>query len=577
MPEPKRKKFLTFFILSVLPAAFLFLSFRGRLAAGPFWLGVNSDPSYIYLISSLHILDGIPPIFVVHPGTTLQVLGAAVFRLMHPGLAADALIREVLLHPEVHLQVLHAVLLCFFVLSLGGLSVWLWQRTRDFVMVLLVQLPAVFYLTIPSYRSTGPVLTVSGNVIAETLLMTGMNLFNGVMLALLLDRANRERSVVAAAAGTVCGLCLATKFTVLPLALAPFLMLRGIKRKSLFVLTMGMVWLAAVSPVIARFPRMFRWLTEMITHTGMHGSGGAGFIRLSTYGKDFLWVAARHPLYPALFLAALAGIVIFWRTKRTKGSAAEVLLFLTVVLTTFLIEFLVIAKQPEAHYITPLAGFSVLPMIGVYRLYADHAWSKKAALAFVLAVTVFHGLSSVAEQNRLREVNDEILSFSRRVRERYADCALCGYYRSSSIPIALDFGNDCYGLKTFGKLLNELYPDQYFFNYWKKRFHDFEKWVTLEDIKKKKKCVILYGSHCNFSKGFLKVEPAAQGSKEAAYRVLYSTVDRAIEHYLTAKSFEARKNFRAAYVHALTAQKLGFPDIEPYLRYLRMRAAGPQK
>jgi len=579
MSELKKKSFFSLFALCVIPAIFILLSLRARAAAGPFWLGVNSDPSYIYLIASLHILDGIPPIFVVHPGTTLQVLGAVVFRLMHPALGVDALVREVLLHPEVHLQTLHLVLIAFFVLSLGALSFFLWRRTRDIVLVLLAQLPAVLYLTIASYRSPDPVIPVNANVIAETLLMTGMNLFNGVMLAFLFDDTKRERPGMAVLAGVVCGLCLATKFTFLPFVLAPFLLLRGTKGKGIFTLTTGGVWLAAVSPIIPRFPRMFRWITTLITHTGMHGSGQAGFIDLQAYQQNLLWEIGRYPQYPVLFFAALVAVILFWRIKEPKEEdpSDSALRFCVIIMVTFLIDFLVIAKQPEAHYITPLVGFSALLMIGTYRLGFRYPWMKKLGIGLVLAAVIVQTSRAALEQTRLRMLNNKILAFSRQIRDQYADWAVCGFYRSSSVPIALDFGNDCYGLKAYGRILNELYPDQYFYNYWLKRFHDFEKRVTLTDIQKKKEGVLLYGSHSDFSKGFLKVEKMVEGGREAAYKVLYSTVDRAVEHYLVAKNLESRKKFRAAYLHALTAQKLGFPDIDQYLQYLKTRVSIPEK
>ena len=51
---------------------------------GPLWLSPNLDPSYVYFLNSLLILHGQPPAHIDHPGTPVQLIGAAVLRSKHP-------------------------------------------------------------------------------------------------------------------------------------------------------------------------------------------------------------------------------------------------------------------------------------------------------------------------------------------------------------------------------------------------------------------------------------------------------------------------------------------------------------
>ena len=50
------KVFRHYGVFLLIPGIVLAFSFLLRLAAGPFWLATNFDPSYVYLINGLHIL-----------------------------------------------------------------------------------------------------------------------------------------------------------------------------------------------------------------------------------------------------------------------------------------------------------------------------------------------------------------------------------------------------------------------------------------------------------------------------------------------------------------------------------------
>lgn len=74
-----------FFCWALFPLATGLLSLWLRLSAGPFWLGSNLDPSYLYLFNAAYILDGIAPMFTDHPGTTLQLFMVPFYSVVHGG------------------------------------------------------------------------------------------------------------------------------------------------------------------------------------------------------------------------------------------------------------------------------------------------------------------------------------------------------------------------------------------------------------------------------------------------------------------------------------------------------------
>src|SRR3989338_8023218 len=103
--------------LFIIPFIVAVSAFFFRQAAGPYWLGPNFDPSYIYLMNSMYLLDGITPIFVDHPGTTVELLGAAVIKCLTFGLTSAQRLDRVITDPEYLLHAIHYLFITLFIVS----------------------------------------------------------------------------------------------------------------------------------------------------------------------------------------------------------------------------------------------------------------------------------------------------------------------------------------------------------------------------------------------------------------------------------------------------------------------------
>ena len=85
----------------------------------------------------------------------------------------------------------------------------------------------------------------------------------------------------------------------------------------------------------------------------------------------------------------------------------------------------------------------------------------------------------------------------------------------------------------------------------------------------KSKCVLLYGTPCEFLNGLIKVKQIDySGAGDNLSKVESVTEDRAFLHYLAAKNLEAKKEYKAALWNAKKAKVLGFLDIDTYLNQL---------
>ena len=118
------KKNVKFLFLLIIPGIVFFLALLLSDIKGPYYLGQNSDPEYVYLFSALNIATFEAPRHTDHPGTTLQLLGATVIRASYFFTGRKSLVEDVLSRPEHYLRLMNIVLILLYsiTLSAGGLK-----------------------------------------------------------------------------------------------------------------------------------------------------------------------------------------------------------------------------------------------------------------------------------------------------------------------------------------------------------------------------------------------------------------------------------------------------------------------
>ena len=193
--------------LLVLAAALVSLDSRG-----PFWLGTNSDPSYVYALNSLRLLEGQAPTHLDHPGLTVHLLGAAVFWTGHRLAHRDQpLAEDVLAHPEWYLGVAVRTLLVLFAASLFLLGLAAFHLTQRWGLAWIAQLgpllsPSVFF-ELTDFKPE-PVLYLVATLLASAICAS-------------IADGDADRSRFAVAFGVLVGMGAATKLTAFPLLVCP--------------------------------------------------------------------------------------------------------------------------------------------------------------------------------------------------------------------------------------------------------------------------------------------------------------------------------------------------------------------
>ncbi len=531
-----------------------------RQAGGPFWLGPNFDPSYIYLMNSLYLLDGITPIFVDHPGTTAQLLGAAVIKCLTIGLTSAQRLDRVITDPEYFLHAIHYLFIALFVLSLLAVGWYGYRRTKDVLFALFLQLPAFFYFTvIPDEQ---PVMV---NVNSEALLITFLNIFI-LFLLRWYDGSPEEDPKNIIYLAVVSALALTTKVTFLPLIIIPHLLIPRWKGRLYYVVTAAAAWFVITVPIIPRYGKILSWLETLLLKTGSHGSGPAGFDPAAVWGMMLSYALMNPALFGILGFAFLAFIMQFLNKEKPQ----RFFQWLGVLLIACLMQWVMASKQGSPRYIIPTVGLSGL-LFGVLYHYCTRQFRWKTtwfAVVFLL-LSIQLSFAAVKHYQMVKDLNQELLQFSQKITAQYRDCIICGYYQSSSPMTALDFGDDCFGYKKYNRQMQAKYPDAYFYNRWTHSFHRFADWTDIQDIVKINKCVLLYGGKDAIFPGYIQTEKIDENRREALYRVTGQTAEEAVQAYLMSKSFEGRKNYQAAYLMGLKAKSLGFPRMDQYLEELQ--------
>ncbi len=561
-----RLKILAIF---AIPLIVTLLAIQLKKATGPYWLGANSDPSYIYLMNSLYITDGIAPIFVDHPGTTVQILGAVVIKILNLGATQRELLDNVFRNPELYMNAIHFVLMFLYMLSIIIVGLYSFKKTGNLLFSIFLQLSP--FLLFPS---DSRIFLIS----AEALLVTVVNFYVVCILKLYFDFEERNKIRPAVLFAIVCALGVATKITFLPLLLAPIILLRGIKSKLIFCAVFLLSWFILTIPVIPRYEKMFHWWNGLIVYTGAHGSGIKGFVNIHSYIST-IWSLMKINAF--LTVMAMCYLLVVFQYLKGSGGKSEsgpklsrVIRFLSVFFLIVAAQFLMAAKQGSGHYMVSSVGLAGL-LMGLLFEYANVGLriDRRFFVAFLFFFVISLSFVTIRYSNKLYEKNDETLRFSTMVREKYKDCIICGYYRSSSPEIAMDFGDDCYGFKAYGQLLQKKYPNAYFYNRWNHLFHRFSDYVYLQDMLKLNQCVLLYGDSAVFPE-YIQVQEIESSPNEKLYKVLSTTADEAVQYYLIAKGFEAKKDYTSAYGFAIKAKSMGFPKIDDYLQRLLKKQGG---
>ena len=338
----------TYAALCVVPVLYTVLCAWLRGAATPFWVWYLQEPNYYYLLDALHLAILEPPGHPYHPGTTVQLVGAAVLRALHPMLSAPELIDTVLAAPEHYLHRIASGLAVVDALALFAAGVMV-CRTR------LGLLPAIVLQGAPLASMT--VLSHAYQAKPEALLVGVVAMLSALMLRVVVAAEGTSSWRRPVAFGVVAGVGLATKLTAAPVFLMPLFVLGGWRGVLVYAGTALAAFLVCFAPALPEAGKFIDVVTGTLLHSGAYLQGERTVIDPGNYVLAALLLFTRPPVLATIALAS-AGLLLARRLP-AEGSGTEQRV-LAGLLLAVVAQVLIVAKQLSYIYMIP--AYLLLPL-----------------------------------------------------------------------------------------------------------------------------------------------------------------------------------------------------------------------
>ncbi len=552
----------------IIPAVVLGLSIVLRFASGPFWLGLNNDPAYLYLINSLYVMEHQAPFFIQHPGTPVMLLGGLVIKLLHPFMSMEGMIKAVVAAPEWHLHMMYALLLLLYIGSLLWIGVCALKRTGSMVYALLTQVPGLLYLTM--YHGMGTFLAIPANVCAETLQITLMNVFLVFVIDEFFGKSSVRRALLL---GFVAGVLMATKVTAMAVLVLPLMILSTWRARFAYVASIVVGFVIFTQPVWSRYPLIFAWLKSLVVYTGFHATGSATFINWSNYAAAFARLIATNWLVSIVLFASI--VTVLRRAFFEKTLTVDERRLCALAITTFL-HIIVVGKQASEQYMIPGIALSGLLAAQLFWVLKDRIPAflnierGVAILGVGCVIMSFVYIGNYYKDSRV------MMGLSQKVYSQYNNCIVAGYYRSSSPVFGLQFGDENYGLRRYGQYIQQQYSQHFGMNYWEKNFDDSLKRIYFEDLQAMNPCVVIYGQTLGsdfMAEDILALEPLETAGIESVYRVHGSHFKQVDEILMMAKQMFIQGDLEKAYFLAMKAKEYHHHAADGFIEQIKAAVA----
>ncbi|MBF0489460.1 MAG: hypothetical protein HQL15_02420 [Candidatus Omnitrophica bacterium] len=567
--QTKRKFVLPFptfsrriFIL-IIPAIILILSVILKLTAGPLWQ--YCDPCYQYLFNALHMVKGMSPTYIDHPGTPLHLLIFFIIKILNIGHSSAQTLNNVLITPEFYLSVVNIILILFSFLISVCLGAYIYHKTQDLTAVFLTQLPGLSFPILQSYGYPDPFPPIVANVNPELLLIGITSLFNLTFLRLFFSKTQKTETRSTVLIGFICGLGLATKINFFPLLL-PVLICLSWQRWPIFILTCSLSFILWTLPILYKYPVMGQWLLGILNHTGAYGMGSQGIIDWHEFFAHLFKDIFNNCW---LYVLSIGGIFIYSSIQMIKNRSNRTIRFQWAAALGVLLQITIVAKHFSLHYLVPGIGLcgSVF-----FLFYIDKMMGNKRLKIMITLFIVLFILENIRESivcsNKYFMLTNDIHSFQERIYSKYPACTIIASHSKTmslylSQNYALFFGNR-YSSHRENQEILETHPHSYYFNpdLVDSDTDSYGIWnsnnrVFADDLLSSSACTIFIAGH-DFTQSPFLLRQIETSTYANAYLLLGSTEKEANELFSKAEDFLNKGNYPTAFALALKSRELNY-------------------
>lgn len=471
------------------------LAFRNSL--GPFYYNIGYDPSYVYLINSLNIAQFKSPQHVDHPGTTLQVTGAVILKLVYffSG-KSDDISKDVIEDPEKYLKVIYLVLLIFSASVLFFCGTIIYKNSCLILPAVLIQL-SIFSSFTTSFELTS--VTSEIFLIPLTMLLITFSFIYA-------GSGNNAKAKYIFIFSVICGIAVATKLSFFPMAIIPFVLIKGAIRKIIFSFFTALVFVVSILPAISNYDYFSAWIKGLVTHEGVYGFGEKNILNPTTFLENLLSVFQSEIIFTVSFIltaAVVLLIVVRYRQNLNGKIFSDKFRILASFFLAGSFQLLIVAKHYSPRYMIPALmlslpsiylSFDLLFEIFNFKLQGANALREKYVPAVLIILIL--SMTSVQFFNRyLRytEYRDQIDHLNEIMENYPSGKIIVSSYGISRKDYALVFALYYSGEMNskYKAIILELYPDMLYFDYFNKIIFSLQPEYDPEVFKSNKTILFL--------------------------------------------------------------------------------------
>jgi len=496
-----------------------------RHASGPYWISFYSDPEYVYLVKFLATAESKETLTTGHPGTTLQMLGAAIIRIVHALDFAekDNLELAVLKNPEFYLNIINAVLVILNAIMLFVVGLVTFRLTHNIWLSLLLQYSPFFSNTILCKGLT--------SVSPEALFLFTSMFFLMILVRMIFNNnLARAMPLYVIALAMICGFGMATKLTFCFLLIIPLIVLPKIRNKIVFLFLTLICFMFWIVPIISQYKILFEWYYRIVAHSGYYGLGEREFINFTTYFRNIANIFLGNPLFCLIWLFSVYFILRF---RKFLADKLPYKLLLAVAVTE-LTAVLITSKHGYDYYLLPVLSLSGLTLFLIFLCLQSIDYFKqhniKKVFIFSCIFFIFCGLWRIVDMKYIYiqkiELKKESLMIYQKLADEYKDYLEIIPVRASSPLGALAFGNYFINNGLYSESLQKIYGEKYFYNGLEGKFHTWTREFLIEDtvFKRNGYKIIILGPASGKNTGmlintgsFLRFQSAYEGEYGAIY------------------------------------------------------------
>jgi len=479
-----QKKYVYFFLI-IVPILVFLLSFSLRKAQGPYFYNTHYDPTYAYLISSLNLSEFKDINFFFHPGSTLQIIGAVVIKLVYL-VQGDyiSIAEDVYSKPETYLYAYLTALILINTISLFLIGVIIYKATNNIFLSLFIQLSAVVSNSITYELS---VVNSDNLIIPVTLFLVALSIKYIYKSPLVKGKFTYEILFA-----LTCGIGLATKLNFLPLLLIPLIMINGIKRKLLFLGLTGVIFLLFIFPVYSNFSNFIAWIKNLALYSGRYGTGNANVVDSDLFVKNLqvIFKSQSYFFYTYFFVLIFIFISLFghFRKKILALSKPEYILLISFFLSMSLLTILT-AKQYAPRYINPAL---LLCPVSLYLIFAIFLKTvripKKIIFDYAVCILLAGYIIIVSYKKEISAIKwneikkNEAVQIEEYMKNNHNNTKILTCFGSTSLDFALAFTLPFSASQKpiYQSILKKKYPNNLYFKPWVKKI---ESITGTDDVK----------------------------------------------------------------------------------------------